>query len=148
MSRSTLLIILSVLILVGLGGRFFVKKSTDYEDEKEWFVNNLNYDFVLRVDSVVNVKEGKGFLICTLDSGKLATTTEDSLNLNLSYYKKLKFLRHSSAKEVRIFSAVTGVFRKNDRVYVNSSENAFIFFRDQKIIRRYKLDEAIAERYF
>ena len=150
MSRKQKIILLAVAgVILLLAVRLMWQRRNGYADEKQWFVANLDYACVLNVDSLHFYGDnGKGFLICSVDSGSLDYKREDSLMNNLKYYEHLKFLRFGPSNEVKIFSGVASSYQVGDKVFINSAAEDFRFLRRGKIIRRYKISKLLGERFF
>ena len=139
----------AVLLLMALALRLVLKKQSQYDAEKQWFVDHLGYAAVLRVDSVVTFHtNGNGFLMCSVDSGKINYHREDSLNRQLQHYRRLLFLRTDSTQVVRLFSGSTPAFQKGDIVRINSATDRYEYFRGDELLRSYRLSEAVSERHF
>lgn len=82
------IVILSALVLMLLTSRAIFKTENEIESEMQSYVHNLNYDFIAKIDSVILLKKGGGYLICQITSGKCNESTEDSLNQHLTNFKK------------------------------------------------------------
>ena len=125
------------------------QRRNGYADEKQWFVANLGYACVLNVDSLhFYGGNGKGFLICSLDSGALDIKREDSLMNNLTYYAHLKFLRFGASDEVKLFLGRADVYQPGDKVFINSARDVYKILRNGKVLREYKISTSIGERFF
>jgi hypothetical protein len=150
MSRKQKIILLAIAgVILLLAVRLMWQRRNGYADEKQWFVANLDYACVLNVDSLHFYGDnGKGFLICSLDSGSLDYKREDSLMNNLKYYGHLKFLRFGSANEVKIFFGRADAYKAGDKVLIHSDNDSYKIVREGKVVREYKISERLGERFF
>lgn len=150
MSRNHKIILVAAAgMILLLAFRVMWQRRNAYADEKRWFVSNLGYACVLNVDSLhFYGPNGKGFLICSRDSGVLDYDREDSLMNKLSYYKHLKFLRFGSANEVKIFFGRADAYQTGDKVFINSDNDSYKIVREGEVVREYKISEGLGERFF
>jgi hypothetical protein len=145
--KSTVYFLLFMLFVVSLFGSIILDKFNAYNDEIDWYVAHLDYDFHAQVDSLgVFHTNGNGFLYCSQLSGKLDFTREDSLGLHVKEYDRLRFLRFEGSM-IKIFSGSTDSFQPGDRIYVNSDKGCFQIFRDGQMIRDYVLRDTVLKKY-
>jgi len=123
------------------------KQYAGYDDELNWYTASLDYDFSLHVDSIKTYDEkGTGFLYCSLTSGRLNYSREDSLDTHLTAYKRLRLL-HFEKERIKVFSGTAKAFQTGDSIYVNSGENTFTISRAGRTIRRYTVRDMLSKRY-
>jgi hypothetical protein len=131
-----------------LGITSVYQKYNNYWEEIEWYTQSLDYDFAAHVDSAVAFHEnGNGFLYISWRKGELNSQKEDSLAYLLKHYKLLRFLR-TERNVFTIFSGSADSFHAGDSIYVNSDQNKFLIFRNDRTIRNYDLRDYLSKRYF
>lgn len=125
----------SILLLIALAVRAFFLQTNVIEEERKWFVGQLNYNCSITVDTVsVYGYRGEGFLFCTLVSGKPDISIEKGLRENLKYYKSLFFLRETKNHKYLITTPKADKFQKEDSLLINSAKNQILVFRNKKIL--------------
>lgn len=129
--KRILLITLAVGILLLLGFRFFYTGFSSGKEERFWYAQKLDYAFSARIDTVIMLKGnvGPGKLVCSLKTGTVDVSIEDSLNRHLKVHRSLRLLE--PAKDNRFALTVPGAdrFQNGDSVVVSSASNVISFFR-------------------
>jgi hypothetical protein len=118
------------------------KKFDRFDEEREWYVKNLNYDFSAKVDTVAldhpNQNYSPGMVVCILTRGDLNYRTEDSLKRKLEHHKRLRFNEMKESGYIRFVMPSANRFVQGDCVVVNSDSNRLEFYREKA--RFYKAD--------
>lgn len=135
MKRSTYIII-AIVFLILTTGRLFLKIAGENEEEKQAYVQNLNYNFSARVDSIIvaNNKRGRGFLVCKLTEGEVSKDVEDNLNRKLINYEWMRFLFFGSSGKPQLFLRNISAFQPGDSINVNSDNDRFVVYRGSTLI--------------
>ena len=131
----------AAILLLAVAGRNVYEVFAGIDREIQSYVSNLNYDFKARVDSVVSLKKGGGYLICKITSGRCSRSREDSLNEHLTNFKRIRFLHFRSDDQFLIM--VGGKkFRAGDSIVVNSQEDKFQVYRSGENILNAKISQS------
>lgn len=126
------------LILVGIGvlcvllvmRLLFVQRS-GMNEEREWFVNALRYEFSARVDSVRMLNENNGRIWCRITAGNPQPHLEDSLKRLFKEHDMLYLIfRHSGDSILFIIPEKGKEIAKGDSIRISSSENTLQVFRN------------------
>lgn len=127
-----------LLISFALVIRLIVRKSSRLRSEREWYIENLKYDFSAEVDTViVTNKKGSGFILCHFTAGKMNLSVEDSLKRHLKRHERLRLFPRRSDGKIRFASGKAGSVMKGDSVTVNSALNKITVFRNgEKLIEK------------
>jgi hypothetical protein len=133
------LVTIAVIVIMLLAVRIIFKTENEIEREMQSFVHNLNYNFTAKVDSVIILKKGGGYLICKITSGKWNESIEDSLNQHLTNFKRIRFLHFKSKDKFLIVSGQVKKLRPMDSIVINSSQDKFHIFRDGQNILKTKV---------
>ena len=110
--------------------RLFFKQGSNMEDEREWFVSALRYEFSARVDSVRMLNANTGRLWCSLTDGDPKVDREDSLKVLFKEHDMLYLIFHRSADSIIFLIPNGNLVKKGDSVRVSSQENSIEFFRN------------------
>jgi hypothetical protein len=146
MTRRIILYSIIGVILVGLlvfRLIFKQKKKFDrFQEEREWYVQNLHYDFAAEVDTVAldqpNQNYSPGMVVCTLTRGDFNYRTEDSLKRKLQHHKRLRFNEMKERGYIRFVMPSANRFVQGDCLLVRSDSNRVEFYREKK--RFYKAE--------
>jgi len=129
--KRTLLILGGIgLLCVLLVGNAFFQQSTGMDNEREWFVRGLRYEFSAQVDSIRMFNENTGRLWCRVTSGNPQTHREDSLKRAFQEHDRLYLIFHHAGDSIIFIIPNAKEVAIGDSVRVSSSENSIRFFRD------------------
>ncbi len=126
-----------------LSARIIFKTENEIENEIQTYVHNLNYDFTGKVDSVILLPKGGGYLICKITSGRCNESTEDSLNQHLTNFKRIRFLHFKPKDKFLIVISGQVELRPRDSIAINSNEDKFHIFRNGQNILKEKISHSI-----
>jgi hypothetical protein len=120
-----------VLVLAGRTGLKLYSRIEKFGEEREWYRQQLNYEFASTIDSVrfVEGEAGPGRLYCTLTRGTLDPSIEDSLSKKLQHFTYLRFNEEKSEDKIRFVMPGAERFHKGDCVVVNSMTDNIQLFR-------------------
>ena len=119
------------------------------ENEKLKYVEQLNFNCTLQIDSVQTFnKQGVGFIFCHLISGKIDNSAEAILNKKLKHHKNIRFLGHRHGGQYDIFSRRADQYQVGDSILVNSGKDEILFFRMGENIWKAKVSNSLRERVF
>jgi hypothetical protein len=140
----------TLLILGGIGlvctlliARLFFAQHNRVEEEREWFVKNVRYEFSARVDSVELVNEHVGRLSCRILSGNAQTSREDSLKRFFKEHDMLYFIFQHSGDSILFIVRDAQLVNKNDSIRVSSGNNSIQVFREGQQIAIDKLSNIL-----
>jgi hypothetical protein len=137
--KQGVVIVVGAIVLVIAVAKDIYDVFDGIDKEMLRYVSNLNYDFTAKVDSVVVLKKGGGYLLCELTSGQCSRLTEDSLNHHLINFKRIRFLHFRSDDKFLIILGGANKFRPTDSVVVNSKEDQFLIYRNGEPITNAKV---------
>src|SRR5260221_2503710 len=139
----------SFILLLVLAVRGLYKTVNRIDDEKHWYVSQLNLDCTLQVDSIASfTKRGPGFVFCNLISGEIDNSIEPKLNKKLSHHKRIRFLNHRSDGRYFFFSRRANKYQVSVSLQVDSNKDQVIFYREGKEIWRAKVSNSLREAIF
>ena len=147
-AKTWVIIISSFLLLIFLGIRGIYVSTHRLQDEKQWYVDNLKLHCTLQVDSVEVVSGENGFIVCHLISGKLDRQLEDSLNKQLSHFKRLRFIRNRLNDRYDIFTRRASRYLPGDSLQIDSEMDSVIFFSQGKATVRVRVSNFLREKLF
>jgi hypothetical protein len=140
-------IAIAALLLTRLGFKFN-NRLKEFEHERQWYAQRLNYNFSAAVDTIVFLEGdvGLGRLLCTLTKGAIDNTVENDLNKKLKHFRKLRFNEDYHHGIVKFIMPGAERYLKNDSVVVNSMINDIRIFRKGKQIYADKLSNLLESR--
>jgi hypothetical protein len=131
--KKTLLILGGIgLLCILLVARLFIKQNNSMNEEREWFVKGLRYEFSAQVDSVRMLNENMGRLWCRLTSGNPQIHREDSLKPLFKEHHMLYLIFQQSGDSILFLVPNSRLIAKGDSVRISSEKNTIQFFRDGK----------------
>lgn len=138
----------SFLLLVFLGIRGIYVTTHRIEHGKEWYVDNLKLHCTLLIDTVEIVSGENGFIVCHLISGKLDRQAEDSLNKQLSHFKRLRFIRNRLNDRYDIYTRRASRYLTGDSIQVDSDKDSVVFFRMGQETVKVRVSNFLREKLF
>ncbi|HTH58337.1 MAG TPA: hypothetical protein VL728_19960 [Cyclobacteriaceae bacterium] len=146
--KKWLIIIGSFMLLVFLGIRGIYLATHRIDDEKHWYVDNLNLHCTLQVDSVEVVSGENGFIVCHLISGRLDRQVEDSLNKELSHFKRLRFIRSRLNDQYDLYTRRASNYLPGDSLRIDSKQDSVVFFRKGETTVKVRVSNFLREKLF
>lgn len=134
--KKIYLIVGLVVIAIVLAIRFGLMESTGAADERQWFAENLHYEFTAEVDSAraLRGEAGPGKIWCRVTTGNPDVGAEDSLERKLEKYKSLAFVTDRSDNIITCYVTDAHRYLPGDSVIVSSSSNRIEVFRSGKSV--------------
>ncbi|HEY0744310.1 MAG TPA: hypothetical protein VGD40_22740 [Chryseosolibacter sp.] len=123
--------------------RSFYRQKTRMDEEREWFVKGVAYEFTARVDSVQMLNENMGRLRCLLLSGDPKEYREDSLKAHFKEHDMLYLIYERSKDTITFLFPSAKPIMKGDSVSVSSQNNAIRFFRNGNELAKDELTNAL-----
>jgi hypothetical protein len=118
--------------------RFFFSEFNSNDKEREWFVQNLRYEFSIAVDSVQ--RHYRTLVDGRVTAGEPKFYREDSLKNSLKKHGNLRFVTHYRNDSIRFtLEEFTEEIRVGDSIHVSSKENSMAGFRTGKQVFTKKL---------
>lgn len=147
--KKNILLAGAVALLVFLLVRTFFLKSELLNDEKKWFVKNLNYQFSFLIDTIsVYGYDGKGFLIGRISKGNFDAATEKELLKQLKEYKTLTFVRNRRGGTTLLTCRAAKRYQKDDSLYIDSDKDQIVQYREGKILAKEAITESLMVTLF
>lgn len=143
--KKTLFILGAIALLcLLLVVRLFMKQKSGMDEEQEWFVKALRYEFTARVDSVKMINVNNARLWCHITSGNPQPYREDSLKTFFKEHDMLYLIfRHSGDSILFIVPEQGKQIIKGDSVVVSSRQNSIQYFRNGKQFMNGPLTETL-----
>jgi len=142
------IIIGSGLLLAFLGIRGIYLATHRIDDEKQWYVSSLKLHCTLQIDSIEIVSGENGFIVCHLISGKLDRQVEDSLNNQLTHFKRLRFIRNRLNDQFDIYTRRASRYLTGDSLQVNSDQDSVRFYRKGEETYKVRVSNFLREKLF
>ena len=137
------------LLLAFLAARGLYKTIHRIDDERLWYVSQLNLACTLEIDSIATFsKRGNGLIYCNLISGNIDNSAEFMLNKKLRHHKQIKFLTLASDGRYLIYSRRSHEYLVRDSLRIDSKNNQVIFYRAGAQFRQAKVSNFLRDRVF
>jgi len=117
-------------------------------NEKQSYVEKLNFQFSGTIDSVEFLSKNNGLIFFHLTNGTAEKAVEDKLNDQLKYNGDLRFILFKSNDRVSIITSMANKYQSGDSLSVNTNMDKISFFRDSRVISENKVTEALNGRPF
>lgn len=119
--------ILGAIVMFLLVVRLIYTSATKQEEEKKWYIKQLDYDFSARVDSILY----KGVAVIQITGGKFNPRKEKQLRRQLKEHERMFIVASGDGhQKMRVpFAALKG-----DSVYVNSSDDVLSLYRGDSLL--------------
>ena len=137
--RKILIVAGSIIVLILLAINAIRQSVSNQEEERQWFLDELNYDFSGEVDSIRIVREKLGFIRFHLTRGEATPHTENKLNRQLKDKESMYLLMFRPENKIDILSRSPLLLKKGDSLVVNSDQDQMVFYRKGKEIARDKI---------
>ena len=122
--------------------RFFFSEFSSHDKEREWFVQNLRYEFSVSVDSVQ--RHHRSFVDGRITAGDPHLYREDSLKNSLQKHGHLQFVTAYKNDSISfVLDEFPEEVRKDDSIRVSSKENSVTVFRDGKQVITRRLSDVL-----
>jgi hypothetical protein len=141
--RKWLLIGLSAFVFLFLAGRLILKSFQKSDAEKKWYLENLDIKFSAKVDTVILKTKYQGFILFHVTEGDFDKTAEDELNEQVVHHHRLKLFVNKPNDQIEIFTKMAYRYKPGDSLYINTSEDQLLIFRNRKIIYHRTLMELL-----
>jgi len=143
------IISISILVLFLLTIRMCKRRIDNAKDEKQWYIDNLHFDFSGSVDSVQSFPGNRGRLFFHITNGDMKRTTEYGLNKQLEFNGELQLIRRTADRKLTIFIRNDiDKFQKGDSITINTDEGKIKNFRNQELISEKELISSLSGRPF
>lgn len=142
--KKTLLILGGIgLLCVLLVARSLYRQDSRMNDEREWFVKGVRYEFTARVDSIRMLNENSGRLWCLVLSGDPQAHREDSLKALFQEHDMLYLIFEQSNDTVSFLVPNANLVKEGDSVSISSQNNSIEFFREGAGIAKEELTNTL-----
>lgn len=122
--------------------RFFFSEFNTHEKEREWFVQNLRYEFSVEIDSVQ--KNYRTFARGRVTAGDPRFYREDSLKNSLKKHERLLLVTKYHNDSIRFtLDEFAGEILKGDSIRFSSKANSVTGFRAGKQVFTAQLSDVI-----
>ena len=141
---KTFLIIAGVgLVCLLLMIRFFFSEFNSSDKEREWFAQNLRYEFSIEVDTMRIYYGSRGELSGHITTGDPKFYREDSLQNSLKKHGRLWLLNKHRNDFISFIVQIAIEIRKGDSIRISSKENSITVFRAGKQITTTQLSNEV-----
>ena len=133
---------IGVVITLFLIYRLFTQHVNGVKEEKLWYLNNLKYDFIGKVDTV----HRPNHILFHVIAGKFDKNREDELAGKLKYWGQLVLLIPRGES----FELLNGLakYQSGDSLYLNSDQNIVRIYRGKELLSESDLVRALRGRPF
>jgi hypothetical protein len=142
--KRNLLVLAGIALVCGLLFiRLLFRQNSAQQDERDWFVQQVRYEFSAVVDSVRMLNKHTGRLWCRVTSGDPKVHREDSLKRYFKEHDMLYLVIEQSGDTVTFLVPFADLVLKEDSVSVSSRNNSIRFFRDDQKVADERLSETL-----
>ncbi len=135
MKRTLLILGIIGIVSLALVARLLLKQRDTMEEERDWFVKAVRYEFSAEIDSIKMLNETTGRLYCKVTAGAPKSHREDSLKPLFKEHDMLYLIfKQSGDSIVFLVPENAKPLAKGDSVHVSSEKNIIEFFRDEKLV--------------
>lgn len=123
------------LLVLRLGYKAF-DKAREREEERRWYVENLQYDFTAIVDTVImrdGATVGFGNVIGEVIKGSYNPDIEDSLNDQLKLFSSLRLNTSKKSHRIRFHFRDAGSYAAGDTFQIMSAKDQILFLRRPEV---------------
>ncbi|MEQ1585177.1 MAG: hypothetical protein ABL895_04820 [Cyclobacteriaceae bacterium] len=118
------------------------------KNEKQSYVEKLNFQFSGTIDSVEFLSKKEGLIFFHLTNGTADKSLEDKLNAQLKHNGDLRFILFKPNNRVAIITSTADKYQSGDSLYVNTDMDKISIFREGRVISENKVTEALNGRPF
>jgi hypothetical protein len=133
--------LIAMIILALLVVRLIYRRINGSRSETSWYVSELHYNFSARVDSIIR----PGRALISVTHGEVDTRHERKLQHDLKYNGMLQLL---IPRGDRYDLLVPGKSLKNDSLYVDSSVDQLLVFRNNELLITRPLSASLRRKPF
>jgi hypothetical protein len=137
--KKILIIAGSIVVLILLAINAIRQNISGQEEERQWFLDQLDYEFSGEVDSIRIVREKLGFVRFHLTRGEATPHTENKLNRKLKDVNSIYLLMFRPENKIDIITRSPLLLKKGDSLVVNSDQDQMVFYRKGKEIAKDKI---------
>ena len=146
MKRRTI-IFLSIAVLLALVVRFFFLHAEGVKKERRWYVEQLNFEFSAKVDSLLHFRKDRGLLFLQITDGEVSKSRERKLNTQLKYNGNLRFMLFVRNKTA-IHTTDAGKYVAGDSIRIITRENRIKIYRDKILVSEAEIAKSVSGRPF
>lgn len=147
--KKIVIVLVLVVALILLGIRLFTDQTEGIEDERLWYVKELNYDFSATVDSITTFPRGtSGLIYFRITAGNPELSRESMLGKQLEYNGDLDFILDKPNHTLAFQTLVADKYRVGDSLVVNTDRNRITVFRDHKYVTENDIAASLSGRPF
>jgi hypothetical protein len=137
--KKVLIIGGSIIVLILLAINAIRENGRKGREERQWFLDHLDYDFSGEIDSIRIVRENLGFVRFHFTRGEVTPHVENKLNRQLTETHAIYVLMFRPEKKIDVITRNPILLKKGDSLVVNSDQDKMVFYRDGKEIARDKV---------
>jgi len=146
--KRWLMIVLATGLFVFLVGRLLINGYSKGEAERQWYIDQLGFEFSGKVDTVIMKTKYHGLIVFHVTEGNVNKAREDRLNEQLVHNSNIRFLVFKSRDQIQFTSKIAYQYLPGDSVYINTKQNQIVMYRMGKRISGYPVTESLNERFF
>ena len=145
--KKIVIILILVVALVLLGIRLFTNQAEGIEDERMWYVKELNYKFSATVDSITPFPRGtSGLIYFRIIDGSPELSTESRLSKQLEFNEHLDFVLQQPDHKLAFHSIVADTYKVGDSLVVNTDRGRITVFRNSKYVTENDIAASLSGR--
>jgi len=142
--KKRLVWIAAIVILVLLVTRSFFNHVDNVEKEREWYIQQLDFDFSGVIDTIIP----PGRVLFHVTNGILNRDRERHLHEKLRYNGMLDLFLYQPNDQVELIIPHSDQLRSGDSVYVNTDQRIVKILRGEKLLVEVDLIESMRGRPF
>jgi hypothetical protein len=131
----------SIIVLILLAINAIRENGRKGKEERQWFLESLDYDFSGEIDSIRIVRDKLGFVRFHLTRGgsEVNPHVENKLNRQLKENHAIYVLMFRPGDKIDIITRNPLLLKKGDSLALNSDLDQMTFYRDGKEIAKDKI---------
>ena len=146
--KKRMIITASILIFLFLTARLIIQRVQNGRDEKQWYIDQLHFEFSGEIDSLTIYRKNLGLILFHLTRGTIDQSYENKLNRRLHHNGSIRFLVFNENNKIEMISKTPTLYLRGDSVCINTNENQIIIYRKGKEISRDKILNSLRGRPF
>lgn len=141
--RKWIIVFASVGILSFLILRLFNNHVDGVRNERQWYIEQLNFEFSAVIDSV-----RRRHILLHLKEEDIDWHQESRVKKKLKYNGVLDLFLYRANHRIELKIDSANLYLKGDSIYLNSNKNLIRIYRANKLISEYELSESLKGRPF
>jgi hypothetical protein len=119
--------------------RMIVDRVNNSDKEKQWYVNQLGFEFSGEIDSVIMHGKYHGLLVFHITKGRIDKSREAKLQEQLKDNGRLRLRHHQPKGQFEMITPIAYKYLRGDSIRVNTSKDRIYLYRIDKLISKYEV---------